>query len=101
VVSENIPHFRSISLGFWVPAGSRDENEANSGITHLIEHLIFRGTHTRTFRDIAIEFDAMGAEFNAFTDKEYCCIYADFIDENQVIKVVKITGNKIIVKQIK
>ena len=54
----------------------------NNGITHLIEHLIFKGTHTRSFRDIAIEFDAMGAEFNAFTDKEYCCIYADFIDEN-------------------
>ena len=82
MISENIPHFRSISLGFWVPAGSRDEEENNNGITHLIEHLIFKGTHNRTFRDIAIEFDAMGAEFNAFTDKEYCCIYADFIDEN-------------------
>jgi predicted Zn-dependent peptidase len=82
VISENIPHFRSISLGFWVPVGSRDEDDQNNGITHLIEHLIFKGTRSRSYRDIAIEFDAMGAEFNAFTDKEYCCIYADFIDEN-------------------
>ena len=82
VISENIPHFRSISLGFWIPVGSRDENGCNNGITHLIEHLIFKGTNTRSFRDIAIEFDVMGAEFNAFTDKEYCCIYADFIDKN-------------------
>lgn len=82
MISEYISHFRSISLGFWVPAGSRDEDEDNNGITHLIEHLIFKGTKNRTFRDIAIEFDVMGAEFNAFTDKEYCCIYADFIDEN-------------------
>lgn len=82
MISESIPHFRSISLGFWVPAGSRDEDENNNGITHLIEHLIFKGTKNRTYKDIAIEFDVMGAEFNAFTDKEYCCIYADFIDVN-------------------
>jgi len=82
VISENIPHFRSISLGFWVPAGPRDENRKNNGITHLIEHCIFKGTQSRTYRDIAVQFDAMGADFNAFTDKEYCCVYAGFIDED-------------------
>ena len=82
VISEHIPHFRSISLGFWVPTGSRNENKSNNGITHLIEHLIFKGTQKRSYRDIAIEFDVMGAEFNAYTDKENCCIYADFIDEH-------------------
>ena len=82
VISEHMPHFRSISLGFWVPTGSRDENKSNNGITHLIEHLIFKGTGKRSYKDIAIEFDIMGAEFNAFTDKENCCIYADFIDEH-------------------
>ena len=82
VISEYMPHFRSISLGFWVPTGSRNENKSNSGITHLIEHLIFKGTQKRSYRDIAIEFDVMGAEFNAYTDKENCCIYADFIDEH-------------------
>lgn len=75
-------HFRSISLGFWVPVGSRDEDDNNNGITHLIEHLIFKGTGNRSYKDIAVEFDSMGAEFNAFTDKENCCVYADFIDEN-------------------
>ncbi len=80
VISEYIPHFRSISLGFWVQAGSRNENKDINGVTHLIEHLIFKGTDKRDGRDIAIEFDSMGAEFNGFTDKEICCIYADFID---------------------
>jgi predicted Zn-dependent peptidase len=75
-----LPHFRSISLGIWVPAGSRNENENINGITHLIEHLIFKGTKKRTSKDIAIGFDSIGAEYNAFTDKENCCIYADFID---------------------
>ncbi|MCJ7665758.1 MAG: insulinase family protein [Actinobacteria bacterium] len=69
-------------MGFWVPTGSRNEKKSNNGITHLIEHLIFKGTEKRTYRDIAIEFDMMGAEFNAYTDKENCCIYADFIDEH-------------------
>lgn len=82
VISEYVPHFRSISLGFWVPTGSRNESKSNNGITHLIEHLIFKGTQKRSYRDIAIEFDMMGAEFNAYTDKENCCIYADFIDEH-------------------
>lgn len=80
IISEYIPHFRSISLGFWVAAGSISENLSNNGITHLIEHLLFKGTKKRSFKDIAIEFDSMGAEFNAFTDKENICIYADFID---------------------
>jgi predicted Zn-dependent peptidase len=63
-----------------MPAGSRNENQQNSGITHLIEHLLFKGTKKRTYRDIAIAFDSLGAEFNAFTDKENSCVYADFID---------------------
>lgn len=67
-------------MGFWIAAGSRNENEDISGITHLIEHLIFKGTKKRNYRDIAIGFDSIGAEYNAFTDKENCCIYADFID---------------------
>ena len=80
IISEDLPHFRSISLGFWIQAGSRNENNSNNGITHLIEHLLFKGTKKRTYRDIAIAFDSLGAEFNAFTDKENSCFYADFID---------------------
>ncbi len=67
-------------MGFWLPAGSRNENDKNNGVSHLIEHLLFKGTKKRSYQDIAFEFDTMGAEFNAFTDKENCCIYADFID---------------------
>jgi predicted Zn-dependent peptidase len=63
-----------------MPAGSRNENQQNSGITHLIEHLLFKGTKKRTYREIAVAFDSLGAEFNAFTDKENSCVYADFID---------------------
>lgn len=82
IISETIPHFRSISLGFWIPAGSRNETPEINGITHLIEHLLFKGTTNRTYKEIAIEFDSMGAEFNAFTDKENSCVYADFIDSH-------------------
>ncbi len=63
-----------------MPAGSRNENKKISGVSHLIEHLLFKGTGKRSYSDIAVDFDSMGAEFNAFTDKENCCIYADFID---------------------
>jgi len=80
IISEYVPRFRSISLGFWVMAGSRNENRDINGISHLIEHLIFKGTSKRSYRDIAVEFDSMGAEFNAFTGKEDCCVHADFID---------------------
>ena len=75
IVSEYIPYFRSVSLGLWVACGSRNEDKRINGITHLIEHLVFKGTKKRTNREIAIEFDSIGADFNAFTDKENACFY--------------------------
>ncbi len=80
IVSEYIPYFRSISLGIWVASGSRNETKQLAGISHLIEHLLFKGTKNRTNKEIAIEFDSVGADFNAFTDKEDSCFYCDFID---------------------
>jgi len=80
IVSEYIPYFRSISLGIWVASGSRNEAKQLAGISHLIEHLLFKGTKNRTNKEIAIEFDSVGADFNAFTDKEVSCFYCDFID---------------------
>ncbi|MCL5770778.1 MAG: insulinase family protein [Actinobacteria bacterium] len=80
IISEYIPYFRSISLGIWVAGGSRGESENLNGITHLIEHLVFKGTKKRTNKEIAIEFDSVGADFNAFTDKENSCFHCDFID---------------------
>lgn len=82
VISESIPHVRSISLGIWVNVGSRDENPRINGITHFIEHMLFKGTETRTAKDLAFEFDSFGADVNAFTGKENSCFYAAFIDEN-------------------
>lgn len=80
IISEHIPYFRSISLGIWVASGSRSESVKLNGITHLIEHLLFKGTKKRSNKEIAIEFDSIGADFNAFTDKENSCFYCDFID---------------------
>ncbi|HOT41309.1 MAG TPA: pitrilysin family protein [Syntrophorhabdaceae bacterium] len=75
VVTESIPYFSSISIGLWWRTGSRYENESNNGISHFIEHMLFKGTHRRTAYDIAREIDARGGIINAFTGKEYSCLY--------------------------
>ena len=76
IVYEHIPYVRSISVGIWVGAGSRFELPEENGITHFIEHMLFKGTNTRTARQIAEEFDRIGGELNAFTSKENTCYYA-------------------------
>ncbi len=81
IVTEEIPHVRSVSIGIWVGAGSRDENEANNGIAHFIEHMMFKGTARRTPKEIAETLDAVGGQLNAFTSKEYTCYYAKVLDE--------------------
>src|SRR2546427_4206315 len=73
---------RSVSLGFWVLAGSRDEVPAISGSSHFLEHLLFKGTKTRSARDIAEAFDAVGGDVNAFTAKEHTCFYARVLDRD-------------------
>ena len=82
VVSEKIEGVRSVSLGIWVRVGSRYEDEENNGITHFIEHMLFKGTEKRSARMIAEEVDGMGGQINAFTAKEYTCYYIRVIDEN-------------------
>jgi predicted Zn-dependent peptidase len=82
VVTERMPGVRSVSLGFWVLAGSRDERPAISGHSHFLEHLLFKGTTTRTALDIAEAFDAVGGDVNAFTAKEYTCYYARVLDRD-------------------
>ncbi len=81
VLSEYMPNLRSVTAGFWVGVGSRDEPLELSGISHFIEHLLFKGTEKRSARRIAEEFDAMGGELNAFSAKEYTCYYAKVLDE--------------------
>ncbi|WP_018132507.1 M16 family metallopeptidase [Effusibacillus pohliae] len=82
LVVEEIPSVRSVSLGVWVHTGSRDENQATNGISHFIEHMMFKGTDKRTARQIAELFDGIGGQVNAFTSKEYTCYYAKVLDEH-------------------
>src|SRR5439155_23168570 len=75
VLTEEMPSMRSVALGVWVDVGSRDERPSLLGASHFLEHLLFKGTKARTARDIAEAFDAVGGDFNAFTEKEYTCYY--------------------------
>jgi predicted Zn-dependent peptidase len=77
-----MPGVRSVSVGFWVLAGSRDEAHRISGSSHFLEHLLFKGTPSRTALDIAENFDAVGGDVNAFTGKEYTCYYARVLDRD-------------------
>ncbi|GGN90223.1 M16 family metallopeptidase [Saccharibacillus kuerlensis] len=82
VVAEHIPGSRSVSFGIWVKNGSRNEKEADNGISHFIEHMLFKGTERHDARDIAEQFDAIGGNVNAFTSKEYTSYYAKVLDEH-------------------
>jgi predicted Zn-dependent peptidase len=82
VVTEIIPHVRSASIGIWVDVGSRDEAPGENGISHFIEHMLFKGTRKRSAKDIAIEMDSMGGELNAFTSKEGTTYYVKVLDEH-------------------
>jgi len=76
VVTKKIPHACSVSMGIWVNIGSRDESKHESGISHFIEHMMFKGTSKRSAFQIAKEFDAIGSHSNAFTSMEHTCYYA-------------------------
>ncbi len=80
VLVEEVPSVRSVSVGIWVDAGSRDETPAESGASHFIEHMIFKGTESRSALDIAKEFDRMGGFSNAFTSREQTCFHAKVLD---------------------
>ncbi|HSJ38429.1 MAG TPA: pitrilysin family protein [Planococcus sp. (in: firmicutes)] len=82
IVSEQIPHFRSVAVGIFIKVGSRDEEAQENGITHFIEHMLFKGTPTRSAKDIAREFDRIGGDINAYTSKEYTCYYAKVVDDH-------------------
>ncbi len=83
IVLENIPAVRSVTIGIWILTGSRNETEANNGISHFLEHMFFKGTETRTAQDIAEAFDSIGGQVNAFTSKEYTCFYARVLDTHK------------------
>ncbi len=82
VVTERVPYVQSVSLGIWVDTGGRDETDATAGISHFIEHLLFKGTPRRSAQQIAEELDAVGGQINAFTDREYTCYYVKVLGEH-------------------
>jgi predicted Zn-dependent peptidase len=82
VVTEHVPAVRSLALGFWVLTGSRNESPAQAGLSHFLEHLLFKGTNRFSSRQIDETFDAMGAEVNAGTGKETTSVYARFLDRH-------------------
>lgn len=82
IVTEEIANVRSAAFGIWVNVGSRDESPSVAGASHFLEHLLFKGTKTRTALDISSSIEAVGGEMNAFTSKEYTCFYARVIDSD-------------------
>jgi predicted Zn-dependent peptidase len=81
LISEHVPSVRSVSLGFWIGAGSRDETEARAGVSHFIEHLLFKGSTTHSAQEIAEIFDSLGGELNAATSRETTVVYARVPDD--------------------
>ena len=87
IVSEYIEHVHSVSVGVFIKNGSRHEKRSEMGISHFIEHMLFKGTTSRSALDIAREFDSVGGSLNAYTTKEYTCFYAKMLSENADIAV--------------
>lgn len=82
VVTETIPHVRSVSIGVWANVGSRDEPSTQNGISHFLEHMVFKGTRNRSIREIAQSLESLGGYLNAFTTKEQTCFYARVLDSH-------------------
>lgn len=87
IVSESISDVKSISIGIWVRTGSRDESDAKAGITHFLEHMLFKGTERRTAFQIAQSMEAVGGYMNAFTSTEYTCYYCRCLDSQLELAV--------------
>jgi predicted Zn-dependent peptidase len=82
LVTETLPHVRSVAIGAWLTRGSRHESDEESGIAHFVEHMLFKGTHRRSARDLAQAIDSVGGQVDAFTSKEYVGYYIKVLDEH-------------------
>src|SRR3954465_8137573 len=80
LITESMPHVRSVSIGVWLTRGSRHESEDRGGIAHFVEHMLFKGTGTRSAEDIAQAIDSIGGQLDAFTAKEYASYYIKVLD---------------------
>ena len=91
VVTEQMPHVRSVAVGVWVETGSRHERDDRTGVSHLIEHLVFKGTATRSAEAIARAMDSVGGQMDAFTTKEHTCFFVQVLDEHLPMAVDLLT----------
>jgi predicted Zn-dependent peptidase len=87
LITETMPDVRSVAIGVWLRQGSRSETPRANGISHFIEHLVFKGTEERSAREIALAMDSVGGQMDAFTAKEYTCFYAKVLDEHLPLAV--------------
>src|ERR671936_1574011 len=95
VISERVPSVRSVAIGFWIGAGSRDETEAKAGVSHFIEHLLFKGSHRYTAQEIAEIFDGLGGELNAATSREHTMVYAR-VPDNHVQQALDVISDMVL-----
>lgn len=82
IITETMPSLRSVALGCWIDTGTRDENDNESGVSHFLEHLLFKGSEELSAREVNEKLDAIGAESNAFTSKEFTCYWARLLDQD-------------------
>jgi predicted Zn-dependent peptidase len=87
LITESMPDVRSVCMGIWLKRGSRSERKQLNGISHFIEHLLFKGTENRSAREIALTMDSVGGQMDAFTSKEYTCFYAKVLDEHLPVAI--------------
>src|SRR5512134_945373 len=87
LITERMPQVRSVTIGVWLMRGSRHENDERSGIAHFVEHMLFKGTDTRSAEDIAQAIDSIGGQLDAFTAKEYATYYIKVLDEHLPVAV--------------
>src|SRR6266404_3465383 len=80
IITERVPSVRSVAIGYWIGAGSRDEKDERAGVSHFLEHLLFRGSSSYSAQDIAEIFDGLGGELNAATSREHTVLYARVTD---------------------
>jgi predicted Zn-dependent peptidase len=91
LITETMPHVRSVTLGVWLTRGSRHESDERSGIAHFVEHMLFKGTSTRSAEDIAQAIDSIGGQLDAFTAKEYASYYIKVLDEHVPLAIELLT----------
>ena len=94
VISERLPHVRSAAVGYWIGAGSRDETDAKAGLSHFIEHLLFKGSSRYSALEIAEIFDGLGGELNAATSREHTVVYSR-VPDNHIETALDVMGDMV------